>query len=72
MSSKWSVDRIEEGMAICIDDNNEILNISCSELPDGVAEGCVLIFENGAFIIDHAETEAKRAEVCGLLDDLFK
>lgn len=72
MSNKWSIDRIEEDMAVCINDNNDIISVPLDELPNEVKEGDVLICEDEKYFIDNSETERMREEVRHLLKDLFR
>lgn len=72
MSNKWSIDRIEEDMAVCINDNNDIISVSLDELPKEIKEGDVLICEEEKYFIDNSETERIREEVRHLLKDLFR
>ena len=61
---KWVIDRFEEEWAIleCID-KDETRDIPRGELPKGAREGQVLLFDGDTWVIDHAQTAARRAMI---------
>lgn len=58
---KYSVDRIENGIAVCEDDEMNIIRLPVSSLPQGTKEGSVLIKEADGWQLD-AESERERRE----------
>ena len=72
MIKKFSVDRIENQFAVCIDDNGNVLNIALKDLSSDVKEGDVLVLKNDVFCVDRKETDRRREEVRSLLDELFQ
>ena len=68
---KVSIDRFEGEIAVCEQENGEILNIEKSRLPENAKEGDVLDIDDDVITIDHDETEQRKAEIKKLVDDLF-
>ncbi len=53
------IDRIEEGRAVCEDEDGR--QVILAEFPDGVTEGDVLVFnESGQLIVDSSLTNQRR------------
>lgn len=49
----YTIDRIEGNIAVCENRNTkEIINIEKNKLPEGLAEGNILRYKEGKFIID--------------------
>ncbi len=63
-----TVDRIEEGIAVCIDENGNITNIPLSILPEGVRESDTLLCEDGRYI----RKKADKKEIQKRFDKMFK
>lgn len=68
---KYTVDRIEGKCAVCEDENRKMTKIDFDLLPDGVKEGDVLDFENGAWSYDKAETKARAERIKAKMDALW-
>ncbi len=62
-----SVDRIEEGIAICIDEDGNEIKIKNK----GFHEGDVLKKIGKNFIADKVETDKKREKIFNLQESLF-
>lgn len=69
---KYSVDRIEEGFAVCEDENGKTVNIETDKLPEGVKEGDIISIDNGETIILAEETEERRKKLAEKRRALFK
>ena len=69
---KYSVDRIEEGFAVCEDEKGETVNIETDKLPEGVKEGDIISIDNGETIILAEETEERRKKLAEKRRALFK
>lgn len=68
-----SIDRFEEGFAVCEDEQGNTLLLLREELPDGAGEGSVLFeCEDGTFLLDMEETERRRARIAALQDEIFR
>lgn len=68
---KYSVDRIENGLAV-IEYGNERINISVLSLPSGVREGDILIrHSDGSFAVDRKETERLKREYNKIQNSIF-
>lgn len=63
-----TVDRIEEGIAVCIDENENITNLPLSILPEGVQECDTLLCEDGRYILKKADMK----EIQNRFDKMFK
>lgn len=68
---KVSIDRIEDGIAVCITENGGRVLALVSRLPEGAAEGSVLRLENGSWTLCTEETERIRNELFALQESLF-
>lgn len=73
-NTKFSVDRIEENVAICQDLCTEnMISISLSLLPKEVKEGDIIIKQSeSSFLIDKEETLKRRKEILNLQNRIFK
>ncbi len=69
---KYSVDRIEEGFAVCEDENGKAANIEIGKLPEGVKEGDLISVDNGEAVILTEETEARRKNLAEKRRALFE
>lgn len=67
----WSVDRIEEGYAVCENDDGECINIELSLLPFGVIESDILKICDGKYYIDKEETHKRRKVSLKLQNDVI-
>lgn len=54
------VDRIEEGIAVIIDENGERYEIPAQELPKGACEGSGLLRTENGFELDPNDEERRR------------
>ena len=69
---KYSVDRIEEGFAVCEDENGKTVNFEIGKLPEGVKEGDLISVDNGEAVILTEETEARRKKLAEKRRALFE
>jgi len=75
MSCKYyTVDRIEEDIAVLYDDEENKSDIPVSELPEDLKEGDILQFdeENQIYIIDREKTEQVKSSIEERFKKLFK
>lgn len=69
---KFSVDRIENGFAVCEKADMSIINIPLSSLPKGTKEGSVLEeCEDGEFALLEEEEAERRKRISKLQNKLF-
>lgn len=68
----FSIDRIEDELAVLIDDEGNVKKVSLKQLPPDVTEGDVLNFDGNKYVFDPSKTTAKRKEVKSLIDQLFQ
>ena len=68
---RYIIDRIEENIAYCEDEQLETIELSRESLPENAREGDVLVEEDGVFAVDDARTEARRAAVREKLRQAF-
>ena len=68
----FSVDRIEDGMAVLEGDDGKLLHIPLGILPPELAEGDVLAEDGGRFTPDPQERDARRQQNIALLRKLMK
>jgi len=57
---RYTIDRIEDGFAVCEDENGAHERFPASVMPEGAREGDCLRFIRGRFFIDGAETRRRR------------
>ncbi len=60
---KYTVDRIEEGVAVLENELSEHINIPLSELPAGIRDGSVIVYNNDHYELDLSSEEKRRAEM---------
>ncbi len=68
---KYSVDRIEENIALCEDDDGNALKLPLNELPQNIREGDIIEKTENGFIIDADETQLRRKKMAELQRNLF-
>ena len=69
---RWIIDRLEDALAMCEDENGGITPISRKKIPAEAREGDILREEDGSFILSPQETEDRRREMKKRLMNLFK
>ena len=69
---KYSVDRIENGIAVCEDGEQNVINIELSLLPDGVREGDIIETTEKGFAVRRNETDERRKKLAEMQANLFK
>ena len=75
MSCKfYTIDRIENNIAVLFDDDENKSNIPVSELPEDIKEGDILRFdeESEVYVIDKEKTEQVKASIEERFRKLFK
>lgn len=69
---KLTVDRVEENIAVCTDENETLTQIFVSDLPFEVREGTIIFFnDDGAIEHDTNSEENRRKELFDLQESLF-
>ena len=68
----YSIDRLEEEVAVCIGDDEEILLLSVDQIIGSYCEGSI-IRENdeGYYVVDEEEEMKRRSENFALAESLF-
>lgn len=69
---KYIVDRIEEGFAVCEDENGKFSDIEIAGLPEGIKEGDIISVENGEAVFLKEETEERRNRIQQKRRDILK
>ena len=69
---KYSVDRIENGIAVCEDGEQNIINIELSLLPDRVREGDIIETTEKGFAVRRSETDDRRKKLAEMQANLCK
>ena len=68
----FSIDIIEETLALCVDDNGETCAVPLDMIDGEIKEGSVLYLnENERYCVDEAETEKRRESNFALAESLF-
>lgn len=68
---KFYVDRIEKDVVICENDNNDIASLPLSDMPDGIKDGSVLLYEGGKYTLLTDEEEERRNRMLSLQNEIF-
>ena len=68
----YSIDRIIDDTAVCIDDNGEIFNISADLIDGEFKEGSILKELNDRFCVDSDEEGSRREANFDLAESLFE
>lgn len=69
---KYIIDRLEGTIAVCEDENKQMVNIPKYRLPLEAKEGDAIVEKDGMFEIDDAETLERRAKMKQLMNKLFE
>lgn len=69
---KYSVDRIEEGIAVCEDENGGRMTVKVEELPFDVKEGDIISEQDGVLELLPDETQEKKKRMASLQRSIFK
>lgn len=68
---KYSVDRIEENIAVCEDENSAFENFALDTLPEGIMEGDMFEIVDGVAILLADETQDRKKKLASLQKSLF-
>jgi len=66
-----TVERIIDDLAVCEHDDGSHVHLALVDLPAGLREGSVLVRVNGAWQLDLAAEQARRAKLKAQADELF-
>jgi pyruvate kinase len=69
---KGVIDRFEGGVAVVEFDGSNRKNINLTDLPTGIKEGNVIIFDDGKWQLDQNQTARLKAEIDILAGDVFE
>ena len=70
---KYSIDRIENNIAILENiDNQEIIEVDISLLPEGSKESNIIRIENNKYILDKQEEQKKKEDIFNRFNKLRK
>lgn len=68
---KYSVDRIENGIAVCEDENGESVNFEIVKLPEEIKEGDLFSVTDDKIEILPGETAERRKKMAELQKNIF-
>ena len=70
----YVVDRIEEGYAVCENENGDSLDLQINLFKElkNVKQGDVVVEENGAYSISEKLTQERRKKIISLQNDLWE
>ena len=68
---KYSVERIEENVALCEDDLGKTVKLRLDELPENIREGEIIVRTENGYTIDSDETSARRKKMAEMQKKLF-
>lgn len=69
---QYIVDRIEENIAVCEDENKKMVDIEIDKLPIGVKEGDIIKQLKGKYIIDKETRKERKKNIQKRMDNLWK
>jgi hypothetical protein len=67
-----SIDRFEGNYAVCVTDNDEIVNVEIGLIPAGCKEGAILDKTENGYVLNEKETKKKYDEIKKLQDSLWE
>ena len=68
---KYSVERIEENVALCEDDLGKTVKLRLDELPENIREGDIIVRTENGYTIDTDETSVRRKKMAEMQKKLF-
>ncbi len=68
---KYSVERIEENVALCEDDLGKTVKLRLEELPENIREGDIIVRTENGYTIDSDETSLRRKKMAEMQKKLF-
>ena len=68
---KYSVERIEENIALCEDDLGKTVKLRLDELPENIREGDIIFRTENGYTIDSDETSVRRKKMAEMQKKLF-
>ena len=68
---KYSIDRIEENVALCEDDLGKTVKLRIDELPENIREGDIIVRTENGYTIDSDETSVRRKKMAEMQKKLF-
>ena len=68
---KYSVERIEENIALCEDDLGKTVKLRLDELPENIREGEIIVRTENGYTIDSDETSARRKKMAEMQRNIF-
>ena len=68
---KYSVERIEENVALCEDDLGKTVKLRLEELPENIREVDIIVRTENGYTIDTDETSVRRKKMAEMQKKLF-
>ena len=65
---KYIIDRLEEGLAICENEQKEMISIPLAQLPKAIKEGDIIYEAEGIYSIDEERRRNMRNKLMGLFE----
>ena len=69
---RYIIDRFEEDLAVCEDENKKTINVSRKRLPMSSKEGDVLEYDGERYIINYNETLKIKLDIEKSLKEIWK
>jgi hypothetical protein len=60
MGMRYTIDRITGNIAVCEDENGNMVKLAAAELPEGAGEGDILFEQGGTWCKDEKESSERR------------
>lgn len=68
---KYIIDRFEEAIAVCEDEDGTMILIQRASLPKEASEGDVVILLNDMYVMDKEKTKKRKTEIEALAKELW-
>lgn len=68
---RYSVEKIEENIAVCEADEGSVLKLKLYELPQGIREGDIIDQTGNGFVVNSVETESRRKKMAEMQRNIF-
>ena len=69
---KLVIDRFEGEYAVCENDDNEVLNIHISDLPENSKEGDIIYKKNNSIVIDKKCSKERKKHIEEIVNDIWQ
>lgn len=69
---RYTIDQLEEELAVCEDDHGNKVNIAKSDIPEEAKIGDVMMLKDGKYILDKKTANQRRKEIEEIMEDVWE